>query len=445
MTQMHLGVFTYPGGHHIAGWRHGSVEPRAILGYDYYRRTAQAAERGKFDLVFVGDMLAAREKDGRVIAQGALNNIDSISILSAVAGATERVGLVATLSTTYNEPFAIAERFASLDHLSAGRAGWNIITTANDDAALNFSRKSHMEKTLRYQRAKEFVDICKSLWVGWEDGAIVADRVSGTFVDARKVHELDHNGQFFSVKGALELPRPPQGWPVMVQAGGSPAGLEFAATVGEVIFAAQSNREQAIRFRAAVKHRMPGHGRDPALLKVLPGLLPILGSTEKEALDKEKMLNELLHPAVGIWMLSEQMDFRLYDYPQEGPLPTPDIRASGGAFTPRVEHLMERADREGLSIRECGVLVAASRSHGSFVGTPEALVDHMKLWLDEGACDGFNIMPAWFHDEMDLFVDQVVPILQRRGLFRRDYEGTMLRHHLGLPIPAASAGRLAAA
>ena len=169
--QMHLGLFTYPGGHHIAGWRHGSVDPHKILGYDYYRRSAVLAERGKFDLFFVGDMLAAREKDGRVIAQGALNNIDSISITSALAGATEHLGLVATLSTTYNEPYAIAERFASLDHISGGRAGWNVITTANDDAALNFSRKSHMEKTLRYERAKEFVDICKGLWDGWEDDA----------------------------------------------------------------------------------------------------------------------------------------------------------------------------------------------------------------------------------------------------------------------------------
>jgi FMN-dependent oxidoreductase (nitrilotriacetate monooxygenase family) len=436
--QLHLGIFTYPGGHHIAGWRHNSVLPREILGYDYYRRMAETAERGKFDLVFVGDMLAAREKDGRVIAQGALNNIDSISILSAVAGATERVGLVATLSTTYNEPFAIAQRFASLDHLSGGRAGWNIITTANDDAAYNFSARSHMEKTLRYQRAKEFVDICKALWDGWEDGAVKADTAAGIFVDTAKVHALDHRGQFFSVKGALDLPRSPQGWPVMVQAGGSPAGLEFAAQVAELIFAAQSNREEAVKFRAAVKARMPSHGRDPAILKVLPGLLPILGSTEKEAIDKETMLNELLHPAVGIWMLSEQMNFRLYDYPQNGPLPTADIRAGGSAFTPRVVHLMERADREGLSVRDCGVLVAASRSHGSFVGTPEQLCDHMKLWLDEGACDGFNIMPAWFHDEFDLFVDEVVPLLQRRGLFRTDYEGTTFRHHLGLPHPGHS-------
>ena len=433
--QLHLGVFTYPGGHHVAGWRHPSVDPQSILGYDYYRQMAVTAERGKFDLLFVGDMLAAREKDGRVIAQGALNNIDSISITAAVSGATERLGFVATLSTTYNEPYAIAERFAALDHITGGRAGWNIITTANDDAALNFSRKSHMEKSMRYQRAKEFVDICKDLWDGWSDDALEADKKGGRFVDTAKVKQLDHKGQFFSVKGALDLPRSPQGWPVMVQAGGSPAGTEFAAQVAETIFAAQGRREEASKFRATVRARMPAHGRDPEILKVLPGLMPILGSTEKEALEKEKTLNELLHPAVGIWMLSEQMKFRLYDYPQDAPLPTVDIRASGSNFTPRVVSLMDRADRKGLTIRQCGIQVAASRSHGSVVGTPEQVVDHMKVWFDEGACDGFNIMPAYFHDEFELFVDQVIPLLQRRGLFRTEYEGTTLRDHLGLPKP----------
>jgi FMN-dependent oxidoreductase (nitrilotriacetate monooxygenase family) len=433
--RLHLGLFIYPGGHHVAGWRHKSVDPQAILGFDYYRRAAVTAERGKFDLFFVGDMLAAREKDGRVIAQGALNNIDSISITSALASVTDHLGLVATLSTTYNEPFAIAERFASLDHISDGRAGWNIITTANDDAAMNFSRKSHMEKTQRYQRAKEFVDICKALWDGWDDRALPADRNTGAFLDMAKLNPIDHEGRFFSVRGAMALPPPPQGWPVLVQAGGSPAGLEFAAMVAEVIFAAQSKRDEAVRFRAAVRSRMPSHGRDPDRLKVLPGLLPILGGSEAEALDKERMLNELLHPAVGIWMLSEQMDFRLYEYPEDAPLPTADIRATGAAFTPRVVSLMERADREGLSIRDCGTMVAATRSHGSFVGTPEQLVDYMQLWLEEGACDGFNIMPAWFHDELDVFVDEVVPLLQRRGLFRTDYEGTTLRQHLGLQMP----------
>lgn len=433
--QLHLGIFTYPGGHHIAGWRHGSVDAKSILGYDYYRQTAVTAERGKFDLLFVGDMLAAREKDGRVLAQGALNNIDSISIISAVSSATEKLGFVATLSTTYNEPFAIAERFASLDHITGGRSGWNIITTANDDAALNFSRKSHMEKTMRYQRAKEFVDICKELWDGWADDALVADASRGVLVDRARVREIDHSGQFFAVKGALDLPRSPQGWPVLVQAGGSPAGLEFASMVGEMIFAAQGKRDEATKFRTAVRERMPKYGRDPELLRILPGLMPIIGATEKEALEKEKMLNDLLHPAVGIWMLSEQMDFRLYDYPQDGPLPTAEIRATGKAFTPRVVSLMDRADREGLTVHQCGVLVAASRSHGSVVGTAEQIADHMQSWLDEGACDGFNVMPAYFPDEFDLFVDQVIPILQRRGIYRTEYEGTTLRDHLGLPKP----------
>jgi len=416
-AQMHLGLFIYPAGHHIAAWRHRAVDPTTIAGIDYYRRAAQTAERGKFDLFFVGDMLAAREKDGRVVREGGLNNIDSISITSALSAVTEYLGLVATLSTTYNEPYYIAERFASLDHISNGRAGWNIITTANDDAAYNFGQKSHMEKTRRYERAKEFVDICTELWNGPD-------------------HSIDHRGRFFSVRGALGLPRPPQGWPVMFQAGGSPAGTEFAAMVAEAIFAAQSRLDEARSYRDAVMQRMPKHGRSPDTLKVLPGLSPIVAGTEQEAKRKEAELDELILPAVGVWMLSEQMQFRLYDYALDARLPSDAIRTSGQAFTPRVVSLMDRADREGLTVRDCATLVAKSRSHGTFVGTVEGLVDHMQLWQESGGCDGFNIMPAWFPDELDVFVDQVVPALQRRGLFRTDYTGTTLRDHLGLPYPA---------
>jgi FMN-dependent oxidoreductase (nitrilotriacetate monooxygenase family) len=415
-AQMHLGLFIYPAGHHIAAWRHRAVDPTTIAGIDYYRRAAQTAERGKFDLFFVGDMLAAREKDGRVVREGGLNNIDSISITSALSAVTECLGLVATLSTTYNEPYYIAERFASLDHISNGRAGWNIITTANDDAAYNFGQKSHMEKTRRYERAKEFVDICTELWNGSD-------------------HSIDHRGRFFSVRGALGLPRPPQGWPVMFQAGGSPAGVEFAAMVAEAIFAAQSRLDEARIYRDAVKRRMPKYGRSPDTLKVLPGLSPIVASTEQEAKRKEAELDELILPAVGVWMLSEQMQFRLYDYALDARLPSDGIRASGQAFSPRVVSLMDRADREGLTVRDCATLVAKSRSHGTFVGTVEGLVDYMQLWQESGACDGFNIMPAWFPDELDVFVDHVVPVLQRRGLFRTDYTGTTLRDHLGLPYP----------
>lgn len=415
-AQMHLGLFIYPAGHHIAAWRHRAVDPTTVAGIDYYRRAAQTAERGKFDLFFVGDMLAAREKDGRVVREGGLNNLDSISITSALSAVTECLGLVATLSTTYNEPYYIAERFASLDHISNGRAGWNIITTANDDAAYNFGQKSHMEKTRRYERAKEFVDICTELWNGSD-------------------HSIDHRGRFFSVRGALGLPRPPQGWPVMFQAGGSPAGTEFAAMVAEAIFAAQSRLDEARIYRDAVKQRMPKYGRSPDTLKVLPGLSPIVASTEQEAKRKEAELDELILPAVGLWMLSEQMQFRLYDYALDARLPSDAIRASGQAFTPRVVSLMDRADHEGLTVRDCATLVAKSRSHGTFVGTVEGLVDHMQLWQESGGCDGFNIMPAWFPGELDVFVDHVVPVLQRRGLFRTDYTGTTLRDHLGLPYP----------
>jgi alkanesulfonate monooxygenase SsuD/methylene tetrahydromethanopterin reductase-like flavin-dependent oxidoreductase (luciferase family) len=399
MNQMHLGLFIYPAGHHIAGWRHPAVDPGSIAGIDYYRRAAQTAERGKFDLFFVGDMLAAREKDGRVIREGGLNNIDSISITSALSAVTECLGLVATLSTTYNEPYYIAERFASLDHISNGRSGWN------------FGQKSHMEKTLRYERAKEFVDICKSLWDG---------------------KSIDHRGRFFSVRAKLKLPRLPQRWPVMFQAGGSPAGTEFAAMVAEAIFAAQSRLDEARTYRNAVIERMPRYGRSPDTLAILPGLSPIVASTEQEAKRKEAELDELILPAVGVWMLSEQMQFRLYDYALDAPLPSEDIRASGQAFTPRVVSLMDRADRDHLTVRECANLVAKSRSHGTFVGTVEGLVDHMLHWQEAGGCDGFNIMPAWFPDELDVFVDQVVPVLQRRGLFRTEYTGTTLRSHLGL-------------
>ena len=436
--KLHFGLFIYPGGHHLAGWRHPSVEAKDILGVEYYKRAAVAAERGLFDLYFVGDMLAAREREGQLVAEGALNNINSISIDSAIAGATRHIGVVATLSTTYNEPYAIAERFASLDHLSGGRAGWNIVTTANDDAALNFSRKGHMEKTLRYQRAKEFVDVCTGLWDSWADDALVGDRDSGRFADEQKIRPIDHVGEFFSVKNPLTLPRPPQGWPVLVQAGGSPAGIEFAASVAEVIFTAQTKLAEALAFREAVQTRMPNHGRDPASLRTLPGLMPIIGDTEKSAFRKEEELNELLHPAVGIWMLSEQLKFRLYDFPVDARLPTSEIRASGKDFTPRVISLLEKADVENLSILECGRLVAATRSHGSIVGTPEQIADHIVSWFEAGAADGFNIMPPYFPSELDIFVDQVIPILQRRGLFRTAYEGTTLRDHLGLARPIRS-------
>ena len=433
--QMHLGVFIYPGGHHIAAWRHPNMQANRITELDYYRETAAIAERGKFDLYFVGDGLNARERGNKVMGQVAINNLDPVSIVSAIAGMTERIGLVATLSTTYNEPFSIAAKFATLDHLSGGRAGWNIVTTLDDKAALNFSRVEAMEKTLRYERARAFVDAVTGLWDSWEDGAVVADPASGQFFDPARVRAPDHAGRFFSVRGPADLPRPVQGWPVMVQAGGSPPGRDFAAMVGEAIFTAQGALDGAQAFRADIHARMATHGRRPEQVKIMPGLSPILGSTEQEARQREEELAELVHPDVGTWMLTEMTGFPLYEFPLDGLLPTAAIRAANPVLSRNATSLVERAEHAPMTLREAGRIMARSRVHQSFVGTPEQLADHMTHWLHEGGCDGFNLLPPVFPDDLALFVDHVVPGLQRRGVFRREYAGTTLRDHLGLARP----------
>ena len=434
--RLHLNLFIYGRGHHEAAWRHPRSSSRSLTDIEHWIDCARTAEAAHFDSIFLADVLNLPPD----VDSSARLWLEPLTALGAIAHATSRIGLIGTASTSHTEPFNLARQFCSLDHISRGRAGWNIVTSFSIAGSRNFGGAGRLSHSERYDKGEEFVQVVKALWNSWRDDAVVDDRQHGVYIRKDRIREIAHKGANFEVAGPLNLPRSPQGWPVLVQAGGSPSGLEFAAMVGETIFAAQGKRDEAIKFRNAVRARMPVHGRDPELLRILPGLVPIMGATEKEALEKEKMLNELLHPAVGIWMLSEQMDFRLYDYPQDGPLPTAEIRATGKAFTPRVVSLLERADREGLSVHQCGVLVAASRSHGSVVGTPEQIADHMQLWLDEGACDGFNIMPAFFHDEFDLFVDQVVPILQRRGIYRTDYEGTTLRDHLGLPKPRRGAG-----
>ena len=377
---------------HLDGrWRMpGSWTGRTDPDLDIYEEIARIAERGRLDMLFFGDgtgIPATWEDSMDEAVRWGISwpRLDKSAYIACMSRVTKHVGFGLTYASTFMHPFYVARLLNSLDHVTGGRLAFNVITSTRRSDAANYGFDELMEHDRRYDRMEEFVDVCKELWDGWADDAVTADAAGGLFVDPAKVRKIDHKGQFFSVKGALDLPRSPQGWPVLVQAGGSPAGLEFAAMVGEVIFAAQGKRDEATKFRNAVRERMPKYGRDPELLRILPGLMPIIGATEAEALEKEKMLNELLHPAVGIWMLSQQMDFRLYDYPEDGPLPTADIRATGAAFTPRVVSLMERADREGLTVHQCGVLVAASRSHGSVVGTPEQIADHMQSWLDEGA------------------------------------------------------------
>jgi FMN-dependent oxidoreductase (nitrilotriacetate monooxygenase family) len=424
---------------HTAWWRYPGAWPDANFNFRHIARFAQTLERGKFDAFFMADHLALLNMPMDALKRSATTtSFDPLTLLPALAVLTERLGLIATASTTFNDPYHIARKFASLDHISDGRAGWNLVTTSNPEAALNFGLEAHVEHGARYRRAREFYDVVTGLWDSWADDALVGDRTGGRFADTRKIRPIDHAGEFFSVKNSLTLPRPPQGWPVLVQAGGSQAGIDFAASVAEVIFTAQTKLAEASAFRQSVESRMPKYGRDPARLRVLPGLMPIIGDTEQSALRKEEELNELLHPAVGIWMLSEQLKFRLYDLPADARLPNADIRASSSDFTPRATSLLDKADAENLTIRECGRLVAASRSHGSIVGTPEQIVDHIVAWFEAGAADGFNIMPPYFPSELDVFVDEVIPILQRRGLFRTAYEGATLRDHLGLARPVRS-------
>jgi FMN-dependent oxidoreductase (nitrilotriacetate monooxygenase family) len=425
--QLHLGVFIYPGGHHIAAWRHPDMQGERITELDYYRESARIAERGKFDLFFVGDALNAREREGRIVGEIAINNLDPVSVVSVVASVTERIGLVATLSTTYNEPAMIAAKFATLDHLSGGRAGWNVVTTLDDNAAFNFSRDKAMDKALRYERAASFVDAVTALWDSWEDGA--------TPSDASRIHPAAYRSIFYSVDGPSGMPRPPQGWPVLVQAGGSPPGRDFAARIGEAIFTAQGTLASAQAFRADIHARMEKRGRAPDSVKIMPGLSPLLGDTEAAALRREAEFAELAHPSVGVWMLSEMTKFRLYDHSLDAPLPTRDIRAFNPSLGENAVSLMNRAEREPMTIRDAARIMVRSRVHQSFVGTPDQLADHMAQWLNEGGSDGFNILPPIFPHDLALFVDHVVPALQKRGIYRRDYEGPMLRDHLGLERP----------
>ncbi|WP_158746275.1 LLM class flavin-dependent oxidoreductase [Acidisphaera sp. L21] len=433
--QLHLGVFIYPGGHHIAAWRHPAMQAQRITELGYYRECAQIAERGKFDMFFVGDALNAREREGRVMGQVAINNLDPVSIVSAIASVTERIGLVATLSTTYHEPFSIASKFATLDHLSGGRAGWNVVTTSDDKSALNFSRTHAMDKALRYERAAAFVDVVTGLWDSWDDGAVVGDAATGQFLDPASIHAVDHSSPFFAVAGPAMMPRPPQGWPVLVQAGGSPPGRDFAARIGEAIFTAQGELPEAQAFRSDIHARMAARGRSANSVKIMPGLSPMLGDTEAAAQRRAEEFAELVDPAVGVWMLTEMTKFRLYDHPLDQPLPTADIRASSPALNRNATTLVERAEREALTLRDAARIMVRSRVHQSFVGTPEQLAGHMSHWLEAGGCDGFNILPPLFPDDLATFVDQVVPVLQRLGVFRREYSGSTLRDHLGLPRP----------
>ena len=431
--QLRLGAFMRPVSIHTAWWRYPGSWPDANFNFAHLSQFARTLERGRFDAFFMADHLAVLNMPMDALKRSAtVTSFDPMILLPALATVTQRLGLVATASTTFEQPYLIARRFASLDHLSGGRAGWNIVTTSNPDAALNFGMDDHMEHDERYRRAREFYDVVTGLWDSWEDDAFIRDVDSGVFFDPDKLHVLNHKGPYLSVRGPLNVARPPQGWPVIVQAGASEAGRQLAAETAEVVFASFPTTADGQRTYADIKGRMAKIGRDPNHLKVLPGVLVIVGGTVAEAQAKRAKLDALVHTDSALPNLSMRLGIDASRFDLDGPLPPiPPTNASQSARQAAVD----LAARENLTVRQ---LAQRGAGYGglTMVGTAATIADEMEAWLTGDACDGFNVMFPFLPAGLDDFVDQVVPELQRRGLFRREYEGTTLRENLGLPRPA---------
>jgi FMN-dependent oxidoreductase (nitrilotriacetate monooxygenase family) len=417
---------------HTAWWRYPGAFPDANFNFQHLRRFAQTLERGRFDAFFMADHLAVLNMPMAALRRSAtVTSFDPLTLLPALAVVTEHLGLIATASTTYDEPYHVARKFASLDHLSGGRAGWNIVTTSNPDAALNFGREEHLEHGTRYRRAREFYDVVTGLWDSWADDAFIRDVESGIYFDPERMHVLDHKGAFLSVRGPLNVARPVQGWPVIVQAGASEAGRQLAAETAEVIFGSSRTLEDGRGFYADVKDRMERLGRPREHLKILPGVLVIIGETLAEARGKKARLDSLVHPDSGIPNLSMRLGTDASCFDLDAPLP--DIPETNASKSGR-QTLVELARREKLTVRQLAQLVGG---YGGLqmVGTPTMIADQMEEWLATEACDGFNVMFPYVPGGLDDFVDRVVPELQRRRIFRREYEGRTLRENLGLPRP----------
>lgn len=428
--QMHLGAFMRPISIHTGAWRYPGAAADANFNFPLIRRLAQRLEAAKFDAFFMADHLAVLNMPIDALKRShTATSFEPFTLLSALAGATERIGLVATASTTYDEPYHIARRFASLDHLSEGRAGWNIVTTGNPETSHNFGSDQHLAHETRYARAREFYDVVTGLWDSWADNAFVRDVETGVFFDPDKLHVLDHKGEFLSVRGPLNIARPVQGWPVIVQAGASEPGRQLAAETAEVIFGSADTLERGKAFYADVKGRMPALGRDPDSLKILPAAFVVVGDTDEEARARRAYLDGLVHYDSGIRSLSIALDYDVSGFDPDGPLP--EIPESNASKSGR-DRMVEAA--QGRSIRELAAK-AGSYAGLAFIGSATTIADRMEAWLEERGSDGFNIMFPWLPGGLEDFTDKVVPELQRRGIFRREYTGTTLRDHLGLARP----------
>lgn len=425
--QMHLGVFVLGTGNHVAGWRMpgaaDSFQSLAVI-----QQIARTAERGLFDLLFLGDGLSADPNAHPSFTA----RFEPITMLAALAATTTHIGLGATASTTYADPYTVARWFASLDHLSGGRAAWNAVTTSGGKAAANFGRQ-HPPHAQRYEVAEEFIDVVRGLWDCWEDDAILADRSTGQYIDPAKVHKLHHKGHFFEVEGPLNIGRCPQGQPVILQAGASEPGQEMAARSADVVFSVVQDLEESRAAYAALKERLPRHGRRPEEVAVLPGVMPVLGRTQEEALETLNHLQSFVTSTNSLAMLSNRLGQDMSAYPMDEPVPDLPLPDTSHGFA---RTMLAKARREGMTLRDLYNLTAAARGHWVVCGTPSSIADTLEEWFLGGAADGFNILPPFFPGGFDDFVDGVVPELQRRGLYRRAYSGRTLRDHLGLSRPA---------
>jgi alkanesulfonate monooxygenase len=433
MSEMKLGLFIRPTGHHIASWRHPHSHADANVNFDRFVHMAKTAERGLFDMLFSADTNTAwTTVDSALNRQHYSAWLEPYTLLTALAPLTKHIGLVCTRSTSFDEPYTIARMFATLDLISGGRAGVNIVTTGNPRAALNYSQEEHKPKPERYQIADEFVDVLRGLWDSWDADAFVRDRESGTFFEWERMHVLNHKGKYLQVEGPLNVARSPQGRPVIVQAGASEEGRELAAKSADVIFGASQNIGMAQAFYTDVKGRLARYGRQPGDLKILPGLSVTVAPTKEEAQAKADELRDLIHPDHGLAYLSRRLGHDVTGMDPD--IPMPDLPAVDDVGT-RSGQMLELAKREKWTLRQLYQHFAATRGHMVLVGTPSTVVDGMQEWFENGACDGFNLIPSMFPDEFDSFVDLVVPELQRRGLYRKAYEGDTLRDLLGLPVP----------
>jgi N-acetyl-S-(2-succino)cysteine monooxygenase len=438
--KMKLGWLMSPAGNHPAAWLHPRTELHGANSFAHYVKLVQKAEAAKFDFVFQADAAGARDGNMRALSRAPrfMNIWEPLSLLSALVGVTDRIGLAGTMSTSYYEPYNLARQFASLDHLSGGRSGWNVVTSAHPAGGYNFGRDGLEEHGLRYARAREFVEICYGLWDSWDDDAFTLDRATGLYFDPDKMHYLHHKGRFFSVRGPLNIARPPQGRPVIIQAGGSEAGKELAAETAEVIFTRDASMAHAQHFYADVKSRMARFGRAPEHLKIMAGLTVIVGRTASEAEEKFQYLQSMIHPEVGLELLSDDLEgIDLLDLPLDQPFPRERLPASANRHKQFFDQIVRMLDEEHLTLRELSLRYAASRGGDVVRGTPEHIADTMEAWFRGDAADGFMLTCSVVPDGLDDFIKLVVPELRRRGLFREDYEGRTLRDHLELPRPAS--------